>query len=133
MGATFGLTKYENASGIGFPLDYESIDSDKAKEIFDENFLGVSSIDIYINPSDSKEKMSETAAHEGGHAAFALENPFMSWVWGIIGDPSKEGHDKNNPNGRRADHEQNKASTFIKNLTLADWERIAEEFNKNKK
>ncbi len=85
----------------------------------------------YLNPADDQNKMVETAAHEGGHAAYALSNPFSDWVWGILSE--NEGHDKHNGSGKRASAEQSQANAFLRGLSLSDWERIASEFNKNKK
>jgi RHS repeat-associated protein len=133
LGGIYYLQTYSNSNQIGIPLSDELVSPIEAERQFNSSYIGISSIDIRINPNDNDERQYITAGHEAGHAAFNIMNPFLTWVWSIIGDPKKEGHDKNNPNGASADREEKQASKYLKFLSLADWEKIAEEIkNKNK-
>jgi len=129
--ATFSLATYSSQyhkSSDGMPSNFQGLTPSEAEEYMKDK-LSIGNIDIFIDPNQSKEEISETAGHEGGHAAFAISNPFAAWVWDQIGDPSKLGHDRYNPDGKAADNETNRAKNFVKNMSIEDWERIAEIVN----
>jgi len=44
--------------------------------------------------------------HEFGHAEYDLEDPAGALIWGNVGNPALQGHDKNNPSGNKADEEE---------------------------
>lgn len=89
------------------------ISSDEAKDYVklsgDVNIF----LDGKLLEGDSKE-LTSILGHEFGHAAFSANFTATAWLWSLIGDIQKQGHDLNNPNGKAADFEEKKTRDGIK-------------------
>jgi len=126
-GSQYFLT--EQLSSITIDKTTREISGKEAEEFYNEYFY-VNEFEITLEENLSKEEQAKKMAHEAGHVAFVLDNPFTSYVWNLIGDKVNRGHDPNNPSGQRALAEETTASDYISNLTLEDWEKIADSINK---
>jgi len=76
-----------------------------------DNFASISgNVEIKLDVSLLQDGMKELAAilgHEFGHAKFSEQNTALAYLWSLIG--AVGGHDTNNPNGKSADTEEQRA------------------------
>jgi RHS repeat-associated protein len=89
-------------AGVRFPVSQEEAEK-KIKVDGD--------VSIQLDKSLVKDlkQFTITLGHEFGHAAFADKNKFLDFLWKAIGSKEQQGHDKNNPSGKRAIEEAEKA------------------------
>jgi hypothetical protein len=72
---------------------------------------------ILIDSKLTGNSISETIAHEFGHAFFNVTSPFESIKWNLIGNPynpNGAGHERLNPSGKLADKFQEDMKRFLR-------------------
>jgi RHS repeat-associated protein len=77
-----------------------------------QSIVEVQGFQITIDRHLSGSELNSTIGHEFGHSLFALQNPLLSYIWGLIQNnshPNGRGHDKYNPSGHEAVYYGNQA------------------------